>query len=337
MIQTPRRKCKALAGTASPAFTLIELLVVIAIISVLVALLLPAVQQAREAARKTQCLNNLKQIGLAFHNYIDTHKTFPIGAQSPVTRPNWRVAILPYIEQKNLYNTLDVNGSSSFQSQDDGGTLPGYTGPNVILAGRVIPLFQCPSTTLSGTADGPVPLMNNNNRGQTHDYVGIMGATPDPAGRTSFCSAPTMFGGIFCNNGMLVPNEAQTLMSVRDGMTNTIIVAEQSGQVARQDLRNDYFGGWAGFSDPGSMPAFQSTDSPYGTGTTAIRYAPNTSVALIGAANTYDANTIVNSFHPGGIFVLFAGGTARFLIDSIYFPTLTRLASRNDNQPVGDY
>ena len=84
-------------------------------------------------------------------------------------------------------------------------------------------------------------------------------------------------------------------------MTNTILVAEQSGQVAKQDIRNDYFGGWAGFSDPRPMPVFQSTDSPYGTGTTAIRYAPNTPVGApgMGAANTYDANTIVNSFHPG--------------------------------------
>jgi hypothetical protein len=282
-------------------------------------------------------VNNLKQLGLAFASYIDTHKRFPFGAQSPVTRPNWRVAVLPYIEQTVLYNNLDINGSSSFQSQDDAATLPGYTGPNVALADRVVPVFHCPTSPLGTKADGPVPLMNNNNRGQTHDYVGIMGATPDPAGHTSFCSAPTMFGGIFCNNGMLVPNEAQTLTSVRDGLTNTLIVAEQSGQVANQDIRNDYFGGWAGFSDPRPMPAFQSTDSPYGTGTTAIRYAPNTNVALIGATNTFDANTIVNSFHPGGILVLFAGGSARFIVDYMDFTTLTRLAVRNDGLPIGNY
>src|SRR5579871_1301788 len=128
MNRTRHRPCRRAAHSESRAFTLIELLVVIAIISLLAALLLPAVQQAREAARKTQCLNNLKQLGLAFHNYIDVQKTFPIGAQSPVTRPNWRVALLPFIEQRNLYNTLDVNGGN-FQSQDYGGTLPGYTGP----------------------------------------------------------------------------------------------------------------------------------------------------------------------------------------------------------------
>jgi prepilin-type N-terminal cleavage/methylation domain-containing protein len=336
MLQTSRRRFKGATRSTSRAFTLIELLVVIAIISLLVALLLPAVQQAREAARKTQCMNNLKQLGLAFHTYVDVQKTFPIGAQSPVTRPNWRVALLPHIEQRNLFNKLDVN-SGNFQSQDDAGTLPGYTGPNAILSGLVIPLFNCPSSALEATADSPIPLMNNRNFGQTHDYVGIMGATPDPGGRTTVCSAATTFGGIFCNNGMLVPNEAQSLISVRDGLTNTIIVAEQSGRVGLQDIRNDYFGGWAGFSDPGRMPQFQSTDSPFGTGTTTIRYAANTKVPLIGCANTYDGNTIVNSFHSGGIFVLFADGTSRFLSDNIYFPTLTKLASRNDSQPVGSY
>ena len=135
---------------------------------------------------------------------------FPFGAQSPVTRPNWRVAVLPYIEQTTLYNNLNFTDiSSSFQSKDDAQILNGY-GPNLVaLSGRVVPVFHCPTSPLGTTADGPTPLMNNFEMGQTHDYVGIMGATPDPASRTTVCSAPTMFGGIFCNNGMLVPNETQ--------------------------------------------------------------------------------------------------------------------------------
>ena len=88
------------------AFTLIELLVVIAIIAILIALLLPAVQQAREAARRSACKNNLKQVGLAFHNYHDAFRTFPIGAQVPIYQANWRVSILPYMDQANLYNSL---------------------------------------------------------------------------------------------------------------------------------------------------------------------------------------------------------------------------------------
>lgn len=91
-------------------FTLVELLVVIAIIGILIALLLPAVQAAREAARRSTCRNNMKQIGLALHNYHDVHKTFPIGAQ-PSHRPNWRYSILPGLEQLSLYQSLNISGA----------------------------------------------------------------------------------------------------------------------------------------------------------------------------------------------------------------------------------
>src|SRR5262245_40221263 len=97
-------------------FTLIELLVVIALIAVLIALLLPAVQMAREAARRAQCRNNLKQIGLAFHNYLASHQTFPMGSYlGPVSTvelnraTSWTHAILPYIEQGDIYNSINFS------------------------------------------------------------------------------------------------------------------------------------------------------------------------------------------------------------------------------------
>ncbi|MFM9068057.1 MAG: DUF1559 domain-containing protein [Planctomycetota bacterium] len=99
-----------------PGFTLVELLVVIAIIGILVALLLPAVQAAREAARRTQCLNNLKQLGLALHNYHDSRRSFPAGASPNVTAFNWRVAIWPFMEQQSLFDQCDTawQGQGSF-------------------------------------------------------------------------------------------------------------------------------------------------------------------------------------------------------------------------------
>ena len=103
MSQIPRRK---------RGFTLIELLVVIAIIAILIALLLPAVQQAREAARRSQCKNNMKQIGLALHNYHDVFTTFPIGGLKNSRGPNWRVGLLPYMDQAPAYN--QVSFASSF-------------------------------------------------------------------------------------------------------------------------------------------------------------------------------------------------------------------------------
>jgi len=115
-------------------FTLIELLVVIAIIAILIALLLPAVQQAREAARRTQCRNNMKQLGLALHNYHDAFTTFPIGTQWS-DDPNWRIGILPYLDQAPLYNSLNL--SSGFMAHNG-------MGSNDILYDVELNAYVCP-------------------------------------------------------------------------------------------------------------------------------------------------------------------------------------------------
>jgi len=153
------------------AFTLIELLVVIAIIAILIALLLPAVQQAREAARRTQCRNHLKQIGLALHNYHDTHLTFPASVYSSgrspsgglVTNVTGWIMLLPFLDQAPLYNQFDFNHATG--TYDGGGNCPdsslfpvsggtptkslagtdaGITA-NVALGSTIIPVFFCPS------------------------------------------------------------------------------------------------------------------------------------------------------------------------------------------------
>ena len=152
-------------------FTLVELLVVIAIIGVLVSLLLPAVQAAREAARRMQCGNNLRQFGLAVQNYNDTFGTVPIGARnrgpaSPAQYgASWLVATLPFCEQKNLYDLLD--------NQERAGTAYDYAAMRTHATGSKIGYFLCPSS--------PLPQMEAPPSTTTMlvvpSYVGIAGAT----------------------------------------------------------------------------------------------------------------------------------------------------------------
>lgn len=334
-------------ATLRRGFTLIELLVVIAIIAVLIALLLPAVQQAREAARRTSCKNNLKQLGLALHNYHDTFRVFPMGTRAPISAPNWRISILPYIDQAPLFNNLDISSQATvggFSSRrEDSGSYGYGTGRNAVLAGLVIPGMNCPSNSSSTNASGQTPTYNNAERGQTHDYVGIAGATTDPAlgdattplWVSSNCSAVTGYGGIICENGMLYPNFSKQMRDVTDGTTNTIIVGEQSGLVGTQDIRANYHGGWAGFTAAG-RPS-QMTGSPWGSGVTTIRYPINYKTAAVGCNSTYDLNTTLSSFHVGGTHGLLCDGSVRFLSENMDRMTLLRLGSRNDGEVLGEF
>lgn len=322
------------------AFTLIELLVVIAIIAILIALLLPAVQQAREAARRSSCKNNLKQISLALHNYHDVHSRFPIGETSAgVLRdgvrwggPNWRVSILPQLEQNNVFEQLDFSRSIS-------ACRPGLRGGNTILNGFTMQVYKCPSSSapINGRNVSPSPTNNNTDNTMLIDYVGMAGATPQTGFQDSgSCSGQTGYGGIYCSNGILAPNESFLMRDITDGTSNTIIVAEQSGKIANlYDIRSNYYGGWGGHTSGAKPPSMGG--SPWGSGTTSIRYQINLNSRPGGANSTWDANTIVNSFHPGGIHVALADGSARFISDNINMLTLKRLASKQDNQPIGEF
>ena len=330
--------------TKMGGFTLVELLVVIAIIGVLIALLLPAVQQAREAARRMQCQNQMKQLGLALHNYHDVNNTFPFGTRNPVGAPNWRIAVLPYMDQTALYNQLDINVSTSvggFSSQREDGSSYGYgTGANSVLAGLVVPGWNCPSSTCSTNASGQSPTYNNAEEGQTHDYVGIAGATPDPSGATSGkCYSGSSYGGIVCENGMLYPNATKRMRDITDGTTNTVIVGEQSGLVGTKDIRSNYQGGWAGFTTGGRPSAM--TGNPWGSGTTTIRYRINADETICssssGCNTTYDSNIPLSSQHPGGTQGLLCDGSVRFLQETIQMEILLMLSARDDGQVIGEF
>jgi len=234
-------------GKRSKGFTLVELLVVIAIIGILVALLLPAIQAAREAARRTECSNNLKQIGLGLQNYHDTYRKFPIGSFSldiasswPNNGTNWRVPIFPFIEQGALYDQLSFSKPASFRGN-------AFSGSNVALRRVLVEAYRCPSSVINEFGG------HNNTDAMNVLYVGIQGAArpipgPDPNRGTKDCNH-----GWSCNNGMLVPNETFGMESCTDGTSNVMIVAEQSAMVANVNRTSNYYGGWFGTRHPTPM------------------------------------------------------------------------------------
>ncbi len=329
------------------AFTLVELLVVITIIGILIALLLPAVQAAREAARRSQCTNNLKQLGLAMHNYHESNRSFPIGSRSGSIVPrnctgtNWRASILGHLDQQALFETLDFK-TGSFA----GSTSPAFYG-NEGLKGLVLEVYRCPSSVIDPLVNAP-SASNTSQTAQMHHYVGISGAWPDPANpsRSDVCSTGS-HRGIVCNNGMLPPHECKGIHQALDGTSNIILVAEQSGMVDTTVRAVNYGGGWAGAArDPGSpiytvstLPASGASVNFYHTGLTTVVFQINSRSAVTTTANgcsyyPYHNNTILNSFHPGGINVLVADGSVRFVNDNIELNTFKMLCVADDRQPA---
>jgi len=233
-------------------FTLVELLVVIAIIGILIALLLPAVQAAREAARRSQCTNNLKQMGLALHNYHDVQRSFPLGAYAGPVTPvnltgsNWRTALLPYLEQGTVYSKLsfgyDFCGCSGYP----------FGGGNGALSGLKIDAFVCPSSTVDAFTD-TVGSPANSQKSLMIQYAGICGAYPDPAGRTTGVCSTGGYGPA-CATGLLISNDIRGMHHAIDGTSNTIILGEQSGTVNLQVITSNYGGGWCGGYDATRIP-----------------------------------------------------------------------------------
>jgi prepilin-type N-terminal cleavage/methylation domain-containing protein/prepilin-type processing-associated H-X9-DG protein len=227
-----------------PAFTLVELLVVIAIIGILVGLLLPAVQAAREAARRMQCSNNVKQLSLAFHNYHDTHKRFPInfaqrtragfGGGGPAisnTGKSWLQMILPQIEQANMFNR--INFVAGLDPAAPNGFDPAAVTQNREIANTVVSSFLCPSDgenndgRMDGRSDTPQNLqevwaITNYKACAGNNWQWGTFAWSHPSGNNN---------GLNDGNGVLCSNQADTFRatkmgSVIDGTSNTFFMGE---------------------------------------------------------------------------------------------------------------
>ncbi|MES2791275.1 MAG: DUF1559 domain-containing protein [Planctomycetota bacterium] len=295
-------------------FTLIELLVVIAIIAVLIALLLPAVQQAREAARRTQCKNNLKQLGIALHSYHDTHSALPPGGiqifegnyQSEAT---WISMILPYIDQQPLYNR--ANFSSCF------GCVAGPGNPSYEIVSPAIPMMLCPS-------DKEVGLWINTYRHGNYLANAGIGALRSVA--TS--NDPTRISGPF------TMNSKTRFKDFTDGTSNTLLVAEIM-TVDATDVR-----GVMHYLE-GAMYEHDRTPNstiPDGVRTGSCVSTPRAPcVGTHGAFNDRQITISARSQHIGGVQVLLADGSGRFISENINLATWQGLGTPDKSEVLGEY
>lgn len=316
-------------------FTLVELLVVIGIIGLLVALLLPAVQAAREAARRTSCTNNLKQAALSAMNYESAITELPPGnldaVQDGYGHSFW-VYLLPYSEGNALYDTFDKVGIDSRHT----GWLGGGSNQNcnlankALLGGVVMPMLFCPSSDLPKFPGlGHAYYGTNSNPPSTAmmaTYTGIAGAV-DHESVGEFLVLPT---NVWSRGGCLIRNESVALKKVTDGTSNTLLLAEQSDW-----LEDDYTGDLVDARSDGNhgftMGSRMGEDRTFNL--TTVRHRINDKAGtLLGVAGNTGPNRPLQSVHSGGIFVASVDSSVKFLSEDTDLQVLFNLCNRNDGR-----
>jgi len=308
-------------------FTIVELLVVIAIVSILIALVLPAVQQAREASRRLSCNNKLRQLSLALHNYASLHGVLPPGSQvvdfniPPGYSKSfgWTVAILPFVEQSQIFEKFDFNLDCQIHQRD--------------LTKQNLNAFMCPSDPLAGVPidwkppQGPHPVFGAYFEGGwgTSNYFGISGISGlQPMFTVNDCERfDKLTGRSSVHAGLFFGNSSVRFADVTDGLSNTFMLAER-GVV-------DQWGKWGGAGDISRCPfgildvVMPGVLGPLGGG--GIRPRRNAS----------NDRVCLWSWHDGGCHYAIADGSVRFVSYSIDHELQSMLSTRDHGEVPGEW
>ena len=328
-----RQRCDLIQRT-SRGFTLVELLTVIAIIGVLVGLLLPAVQTAREAARRSSCSNNLKQLGLGLLNHVDAKRVFPMGAQTwldsaePTVngvryggrRWSWFVYVLPYVEEISLHDAQWAHYAS--RSWTSGLSYHGVPNKTLAVAG-----FMCPSDPTNPkvhSQDGPASA---NDQGFHGNY--LLNAGSEAFGTTGAESAQ--------RNGISFPLSAVAVKDVTDGMSKTVAASEimlipepTGGGLAAIDLRGRYHNNMHGGCSLSTLRPPNTTVSDR------LPYCSN-ALPLAPCVRGGGINHVISarSYHTGGVGAVMADGAVKFVSNDIAPQVWQAAGSRNGGEVSG--
>jgi prepilin-type N-terminal cleavage/methylation domain-containing protein/prepilin-type processing-associated H-X9-DG protein len=320
----------------SRGFTLIELLVVIAIIAVLIALLLPAVQAAREAARRAQCVNNLKQLGISMHNHHNVMNTLPWGGKNSPAQ-TWAFLILPYIEQAQMSNALNLN-------------LAAITFQNSSIVQAKLGVFSCPSEILNNamwnSTSATVPSRSkgnyvvnwgNSDFEQNMPLANIPNDSLAPANLGQYVTV-TSIRGPFRVNNTTTAIQPFGFQDIGDGTSNTMMASElkfaPDASNGKSDARGDV---WSEGTKCGyTFMAATTPNSGIPDQLDGSNGCPNTKVnppCIQTSGNTREFNA-ARSYHSGGVNVLFCDGSVKFIKDTISIPTFRALSTKDGGEIV---
>lgn len=303
--------------TRSRAFTLIELLVVIAIIGILVAILLPAVQAAREAARRTSCSNNLRQIGIALHNYHDIHHRLPFGQGGTRGKFSAISQILPYFEQNNLFEEIDFNSDVFAPTNDE---------PRR----KEVSILRCPSDEylVYPQTGGGINYCANKGSGI------VWGPNAGPNARMPLPTGPFFRDSCTCFGG------------IRDGLSQTVAFSERlvgDGTNAEVNLRTDVFSSTAQPTTPDeAITACDAVDpedlanqfpalmgAPWMHGQHCYQHVNTPNKRSCGFRTVGRASMTANSYHPNGVVILYLDSSVTFIADTIDLATWRAMGTCN--------